>query len=955
MAKGGADVDALIRKIRTQNLPAQIEAKQQKITAMGGKPKKGGPSILSRVFDVIQRPLYGVQETLARGSEHMGEANPRKGKNAAGDILGGLLGGLAGKHKTHGSDTLRRAAEADPNSWTSKAIRENKYGLKSVAGFVLDVGLDPVTYLSGGLNKVSKAETILAKSAKVADKVADGKKAGGEIRALRSTARKEAKKVATAEAVTTGQKVDSKLLHKAGELGADTASQAAVKDIAEATLTKNFDPARRLELKFMGKKFADIPVQKVFTPLDKAVASKAGQAVAKKFSSKSLYAEKTRDFLRKHSSMGVAQFERTAKEIRNLFDGLTDDELSAISHAIEGDETALARMADVASNVKTGRTGSVHVGKDVVDFGGDFNTLEDYRKVAKAFFDQVHDSESIRGIVKEADKADNYVYHHYDIKDAKARKKFEKQRKASMKDGKLNKTLLDAKNAGLNPIERIDELMVRRAGKTYARTSQADITHAILNEYKLTTKDKDLIKTFQDEGIPLTKVEGGQISFRHGEGALQQLRDMGGLKAGEDLFLPTHIFDSLKAIDDLHKNVDKANQLFKMIDKVQQPWKFWATAANPGHHVRNAMGDVFLNYLDGVVDPRLYNNAARLIWGKNPKNFKMKLGGHMFDGEEILRLYENAGAKSGFFRAEYGTSLSSKSGIKKVKGVKDKIVDAAEKREDTGRLAHFIHALKEEAAKKGTTLHPATAEIDEIANLAAARVRKWNIDYGDLTPFETDYMKRIIPFYTWMRKNIPLQLEAIAMRPGRVAAVPKFNNAIEAALGTETNFENAVIPKWMKEMAPISLVGEGEGKNAIYWAPQLPIQDVSKFLEGGKEGIMRELMSTTSPLLRIPYEQAYGESLFSGAPIKSQGQYASQQVPLANEIFNLMKASESPGEPSAFGRRLKADQLFNYVFGLGGHVVGERERASELRRQEDISQFQMKDMRNKLRKKLLGG
>jgi hypothetical protein len=963
MAGGGANVEDLIRRIRTSNLPAQIGGAQTKVTAMGGKPKKGGPSFISRIFDVIQRPLYGISEGVARASEHAGPKNPRKGKGATGDILGGILGGLAGKQKTHGSDVLQRAAEADPTSLLSPAIRSNKFGIKSAAGFVWDIGADPVTYMSGGINKLGKAEEVLAKTSKLAETVADGKKVGGEIRAVRKVAGEAAAKAEPMKLAQSGEHITPELakkaVGKAKTAGADAASAEFVTEAAEKTLNKAFDPARRLELKFMGKKVASIPVQKAFVPLDKAVASKAGQAIGKKLSSKMLYAEKTRDFLRKHSSVGVAQFERTAREVRRLFKDLTPEELTSISHALEGDAEHLAKMGLPASSIKVGHEGTITVGKDVLDLGGNYNTLDDYRKAAKGFFDHIHDGEEFRGIVKGESKANNYVYHHYETKDAKLRNSFKNSRKASMKEGTLGKTLRDAEAKGLKPVTSVDELMVRRAGKSYARVSQADITHAIINEYKITTKDKDIIAAFKSEGVPIAKVQGGERSFRHGEGALNQLRnatDASGkkiLSSADEVFLPQHIFDSIKHIDELHKNAGKADELFKMLDKVQQPWKFWATAANPGHHIRNAVGDTYLNFLDGVVDPRHYSNATRLIWGKNPENFTMKIGGRIFNGKEILKLYEDAGAKSGFFRAEYGKSLEK--GLKKFKGSKEWIVNKAEMREDTGRLAHFIHAMKDEAAKSGKTLQPSTKHLEDIADKAAARVRKWNIDYGDLTPFETDYMKRIIPFYTWMRKNIPLQLEAIAMRPGRVGVVPKFNNAIEAALGTENNFENAVIPKWMKEMGAVSLVGEGEGKNALYWAPNLPIQDVTRFLEGGKEGILREIMSTTSPALRIPYEQAFGESLFSGAPIKGQGQYAAQQIPMANEIYGLLKKGGGAGEPSVGGRRLKMDQLINYLTGIGVQNVGERERASELRRQEDIAQFQVKDLRNKIRRKALGG
>ena len=36
---------------------------------------------------------------------------------------------------------------------------------------------------------------------------------------------------------------------------------------------------------------------------------------------------------------------------------------------------------------------------------------------------------------------------------------------------------------------------------------------------------------------------------------------------------------------------------------------------------------------------------------------------------------------------------------------------------------------------------------------SAANVKKYYFDYFDLTPFERKYMRRIVPFYTWTRKE----------------------------------------------------------------------------------------------------------------------------------------------------------------------------------------------------------
>ena len=49
---------------------------------------------------------------------------------------------------------------------------------------------------------------------------------------------------------------------------------------------------------------------------------------------------------------------------------------------------------------------------------------------------------------------------------------------------------------------------------------------------------------------------------------------------------------------------------------------------------------------------------------------------------------------------------------------------------------------------------------------------KWGIDYGDLSAFEKRYMRRVMPFYTYPRKMIPLLAEGLRDNPYAVAKYP---------------------------------------------------------------------------------------------------------------------------------------------------------------------------------------
>lgn len=79
---------------------------------------------------------------------------------------------------------------------------------------------------------------------------------------------------------------------------------------------------------------------------------------------------------------------------------------------------------------------------------------------------------------------------------------------------------------------------------------------------------------------------------------------------------------------------------------------------------------------------------------------------------------------------------------------------------------------------------------------AAMRVKKYLFDYSDLTETEKK-IRQVVPFYTWMRKNIPLQVEALITTPGRQAVLPKVYNALQST--QDALLPGEAKPEWMQE------------------------------------------------------------------------------------------------------------------------------------------------------------
>ena len=69
------------------------------------------------------------------------------------------------------------------------------------------------------------------------------------------------------------------------------------------------------------------------------------------------------------------------------------------------------------------------------------------------------------------------------------------------------------------------------------------------------------------------------------------------------------------------------------------------------------------------------------------------------------------------------------------------------------------------------------------AEYAARQARKWFLDYDDLTPFEQRFMRSVIPFYTWMRKNVANQLSGLVLHGNMYSTIPKIHRLGQTAAG----------------------------------------------------------------------------------------------------------------------------------------------------------------------------
>ena len=187
-----------------------------------------------------------------------------------------------------------------------------------------------------------------------------------------------------------------------------------------------------------------------------------------------------------------------------------------------------------------------------------------------------------------------------------------------------------------------------------------------------------------------------------------------------------------KVIDNTYKSYfsdESISEVLKLYDDMLNVFKSSVTSLFPAFHARNAISNVWANYLGGVTNPKDYKEAAGII-------SDLKLGKELtgkqkqFWDEYISNGLSGFGYYGGDISKEIAPELSGKS-----PNILSKInragLEAGGTIEDVGKLTHYIN-------KRGKGY----SKLD-----AAQEVRKYLFDYADLTDFEKNIMKRIAPFY----------------------------------------------------------------------------------------------------------------------------------------------------------------------------------------------------------------
>lgn len=344
-------------------------------------------------------------------------------------------------------------------------------------------------------------------------------------------------------------------------------------------------------------------------------------------------------------------------------------------------------------------------------------------------------------------------------------------------------------------------------------------------------------------------------------------------------------------------NKNETKGLVRLYDRYLNYFKKWKVVS-PSFQINNFLGNssnMFLGGISPTKQARLFPEAA-VIMNKSDKlmnklsEVSLKTGRTVDDilknGAKELSKREQKMLKiwNGFIDAGFGDPKSLTAldladmpdglkkyfnGEKQLKNVKDFVKDGLpylnnkmnNYMDTMARLATYIEGTR-------NTKFLSKLGVDN----AGDAVRKILFDPSDLTDFERNKMKRIMPFYTFTKKNLAFQISNLSKNGSQYNKLMKgYNKLLDAA--TDDNSEN--VSDWLKNNLYIPIPGIGKDGSYKVLRGSLPFGNLIDTLDNPISAGTNLL----SPTLRLPVELATGKNAFTGNDIEKFPGQLSTNIP----------------------------------------------------------------------------
>ena len=358
------------------------------------------------------------------------------------------------------------------------------------------------------------------------------------------------------------------------------------------------------------------------------------------------------------------------------------------------------------------------------------------------------------------------------------------------------------------------------------------------------------------------------------------MTDMGYVQGKSALAINKSVYETLSGLNRAYTEV---NEFIKYYDSFQNFWKS-VTLISPGFHMRNFFGNMTNMYVAGMTTPDIFKYNTQSIMDFNDYfKYRDVLTLEGIDAvpegvrKSVLRVkdYFDGGmaqTRKGLRDLEKMQSLALQGydpSVPHAKRLYNELVkanfNAAEYIDDIQRYSMYNWALNQ------NNLFPdlarlksegaSTKLIDKYKqSMARNKVLEALFDYTNLTLFEKDVMKRLFPFYTFMKNNFIFQMKSFIDAPAKYTQIGKAFDYWNEQMG---GISREDMPRYAQDYMWLALpfnVDKNDEKAISFLKLNLTPSDFALIVD---QPLKRGLTSLAAPL-KIPIEYAFMRDSFTG-------------------------------------------------------------------------------------------
>lgn len=377
----------------------------------------------------------------------------------------------------------------------------------------------------------------------------------------------------------------------------------------------------------------------------------------------------------------------------------------------------------------------------------------------------------------------------------------------------------------------------------------------------------------------------------------QLIKEKGVLFGKELGYVPE--FDAKLIRDSISPEFQTINMLAKAtgFDAVTSLFKRSVTGLFAPFHIRNYVSGNIQNFEAlgvGVFNPKNIAAGQKIAYimakGEKIPAGTMNIAGKEMKFKEVMKPFLERFSGDTFYNADFDLALKNGGALKGATGVfskariKETVKTAGLGQEaipfKVGRaIGQFI-----EHQQKATAYVTALEQGKSIAEALKLSERA-GFDYRALTRFESQIMRRIVPFYSFTRKNIELQLKTLGETPERINQVLRFFGNVGDPLSED---EKKFLPAFIRESIGVKLQDTPEGLKQYISSFGTPIEAFTQLF--GSNPVLRAI-SQMNPLLKAPIEIGIGKDSFRQRDLKDV--YTANEYKLAPQVIkDLLEIKE---------------------------------------------------------------